>query len=76
MSCPYYDVQVNYNSRSGLIEIYMFRGGWRKVMAMNGAEIRINSDRTEIKRFIKDLVRKMRVIERSLDNVGLGAWNP
>jgi len=33
MSCPYYDVQVNYNRRSGLIEVWMFRGGWRKVVA-------------------------------------------
>lgn len=76
MSIPYYDIQVNYNRRSGLIEVWMFSGGWRKVIAMNEAEIMISSDRTEIKRVIKDLVRKMRVIERSLDNVGLGAWNP
>ena len=76
MSIPYYDIQVNYNRRSGLIEVWMFSGGWRKVMVSNGDEIMISSDRTEIKRVIKDLIRKMRVIEHSLDNVELGAWNP
>ena len=63
---PYYDVQVNYNSRTGLVEVWMFRGGWRKVMAMNGAEIRISSDRVEIKKIIGDLVRRLRIVERNL----------
>ena len=66
MSCPYYDVQVNYNSRSGLIEIYMFSGGWRKVMVMDRAEIKINSDRAEIREIIGNLARRLRIVERNL----------
>ena len=66
MSIPYYDIQVNYNRRSGLIEVWIFSSGWRKVMAMNGAEIRISSDRIEIKKIIGDLVRRLRIIERNL----------
>ena len=66
MSIPYYDVQVNYNSRTGLIEVWMFRGGWRKVLAMNGVEIRISSDRTEIKKIIGDLARRLKIVERNL----------
>ena len=63
---PYYDVQVNYNSRTGLVEVWMFRGGWRKVMAINGVEVRINSDRAEIKKIVENLARRLRIIERNL----------
>ena len=66
MSIPYYDVQVNYNSRTGLVEVWMFRGGWRKVMAINGVEVRINSDRAEIKKIVENLARRLRIIERNL----------
>ena len=66
MSIPYYDVQVNYNSRTGLVEVWMFRGGWRKVMAMNGVEVRINSDRAEIKKIVENLARRLRIVERNL----------
>ena len=66
MSIPYYDVQVNYNSRTGLVEVWMFRGGWRKVMAINGVEVRINSDRAEIKKIVENLARRLRIVERNL----------
>jgi len=66
MSIPYYDVQVNYDSRSGLIEIYVFGGGgWHRVMAKNGFKIRV-SDRAEAKRIVEDLLRGLRIIERNL----------
>ena len=66
MSIPYYDVQVNYDSRSGLIEIYVFGGGgWHRVMAKNGLKIRV-SDRVEAKRIVEDLLRGLRIIERNL----------
>ena len=65
MSIPYYDVQVNYDSRSGLIEIYVFHGGWHKVMAKNGLKIRV-SDRAEAKRIVEDLLRGLRIVERNL----------
>ena len=63
---PYYDVQVNYNSRTGLVEVWMFRGGWRKVMAINGVKVRIDSDRAEIKEILGDLARRLRIVERNL----------
>ena len=63
---PYYDVQVNYNSRTGLVEVWMFRGGWHRVMAKAGVKIVISSDRPEIKRTIGDLIRLLEIIERNL----------
>ena len=69
MSVPYYDVQVNYNRRSGLIEVWMFSSGWHKVMVMDRAEIRINSDRAEAKRIVEDLLRGLRIVERNLSQL-------
>ena len=66
MSIPYYDIQVNYNRRSGLIEVWMFSSGWHKVMVSNGDEIMISSDRTEIKKIIGDLARWLSIIECNL----------
>jgi len=66
MSIPYYDVQVNYNSRTGLIEVWMFRGGWRKVMAIRGLRVMVRSNDPEIREVIRDLVRKLEGIEVNL----------
>ena len=66
MSIPYYDIQVNYNRRSGLIEVWMFRGGWRKVMVERGLRVMVRSNDPEIKEVIRDLVRKLQSIECNL----------
>ena len=66
MSIPYYDVQVNYNSRTGLVEVWMFRGGWRKVMAIRGLRVMVRSNDPEIREVIRDLVRKLESIEVNL----------
>jgi len=63
---PYYDVQVNYNSRTGLVEVWMFRGGWNKVMAIRGLRVIVRSNDPEIREVIRDLVRKLESIEVNL----------
>ena len=63
---PYYDVQVNYNSRTGLVEVWMFRGGWNKVMAIRGLRVIVRSNDPEIREVIRDLVRKLEGIEVNL----------
>ena len=59
MSYPRYDVQVNYNSKTGSVEIYVFRGGWRRVVFKEGVKVMGDLDRFEVRGVIRDLVREL-----------------
>ena len=61
MSYPRYDVQVNYDSKRGSIEIYVFRGGWRRVVLKDGLRIVGGLEGSEIG-VVRDLVRELEAI--------------
>jgi len=64
MSYPRYDVQVNYDSKKGSVEIYIFRGGWRRVVLKDGLGIVDGLEGSEIG-VVRDLVRELEAIMRS-----------
>ncbi|RLG03435.1 MAG: hypothetical protein DRN61_04805 [Thaumarchaeota archaeon] len=61
MSYPRYDVQVNYDSKRGSVEIYVFRGGWRRVVLKDGLRIVGGLEGSEIG-VVRDLVRELEAI--------------
>ena len=63
MSYPRYDVQVNYDSKTGSVEIYIFRGGWRRVVLKDGLGIVGGLDGSEIG-VVRDLMRELEAIMR------------
>ena len=62
MSYPRYDVQVNYNSKKGSVEIYVFRGGWRRVVLKDGLGIVGGLDGSEVRDVVRDLVKELEAI--------------
>ena len=62
MSYPRYDVQVNYDSKKGSIEIYVFRGGWRRVVLKDGVRVVGGLDGSEVRGVVRDLVRGLEAI--------------
>jgi len=62
VSYPRYDVQVNYNSKKGSVEIYVFRGGWRRVVLKDGLGIVGGLDGSEVRDVVRDLVKELEAI--------------
>ena len=62
MSYPRYDVQVNYDSKRGSVEIYVFRGGWRRVVFKEGVRVVGDLARFGVRGVIRDLMRELEAI--------------